>query len=445
MSVDLQGETTELLQQLIRNGCVNDGSPDSGNERRNADTLADLLTGAGLEVQRFTPHGERTSIVARIEGWDPTAPKVCLMGHTDVVPFNASGWREDPLGGELIDGEVWGRGAIDMLNLTASMAVAVRHLARSGFRPRGDLIYFGVADEEAMGTWGAKWMCEHHWDAIACDYVLTELGGWSVHGPAGHKVGISVGEKGLSWRRLRIKGTPGHGSMPFGADNALVKAAEVVRRVAAYRPRARIDKVWRAQVEAAALPDALKAALLDPERIFEALEQLPPKAARHLHACCHTTFSPNVAHGGVKTNVIPDLVELDIDIRTVPGTSAEDVNAHLREALGEALFAEVEVISMIDHPATASPLDTPMWEALTRQLKVAYPAAEFLPELLVGGTDARFFRDRGVVGYGTGLFVPSVTMEEFGSRFHGHDERIDVTSLGLCANLWTGVVKDLLG
>ncbi|MBX9606137.1 MAG: M20/M25/M40 family metallo-hydrolase [Gammaproteobacteria bacterium] len=445
MSASLQGETTELLQQLIRNGCVNDGTPDSGNERRNADTLADLLTGAGLEVQRFTPQGERTSIVARIEGWDPTAPKVCLMGHTDVVPFNASGWREDPLGGELIDGEVWGRGAIDMLNLTASMAVAVRHLARSGFRPRGDLIYFGVADEEAMGTWGAKWMCEHHWDAIACDYVLTELGGWSVQGPAGHKVGISVGEKGLAWRKLRIKGTPGHGSMPLGADNALIKAAEVIRRIAAYRPRARIDSVWRAQVEAARLPDDLKAALLDPERIFAALEQLPPAAAKHLHACCHTTFSPNVAHGGVKANVIPDLVEVDVDIRTVPGTTAEDVDNHLREALGDALFAEVEVISMVDHEATLSPLDTPMWDALSRQLKVAYPAAEFLPQLLVGGTDARFFRDRGVVGYGTGLFVPNVTMEEFGSRFHGHNERIDVTSLGLCANLWTGVVKDLLG
>lgn len=445
MSVNLEGETTELLQQLIRNGCVNDGTPDSGGERRNADTLADLLTGAGLEVQRFTPRGDRTSIVARIEGWDPTAPRVCLMGHTDVVPFNAAGWREDPLGGELIDGEVWGRGAIDMLNLTASMAVAVRQLARSGFRPRGDLVYFGVADEEAMGVLGAKWMCEHHWDAIACDYVLTEMGGWSVHGAAGHKVGISVGEKGLAWRRLRIKGTPGHGSMPFGADNALVKAAEVIRRIAAYRPRARIDHIWRAQVEAARLPEELKAALLDPERVFAALEQLPPMAAKHLHACCHTTFSPNVAHGGVKANVIPDLVELDVDIRTVPGTTPEDVQNHLREALGEALFAEVEIIPVVDHPASISPLDTPMWNALSRQVKSVYPDAEFLPELLIGATDARFFRDKGVVGYGTGLFDRNVTLEEFASRFHGHNERIDTTSLGLCANLWTGVVKDLLG
>ena len=443
MTSTLQGQTTELLQQLIRNGCVNDGTPDSGGERRNADLLAGVLEGAGLEVERFTPRSDRTSIVARIEGSDPTAPKVCLMGHTDVVPFNAAGWLEDPLGGELIKGEVWGRGAVDMLNLTASMAVAVRHLARSNFRPKGDLIYFGVADEEAMGVWGAKWMAEHHWDAIACDYVLTEMGGWSVHGPSGHKIGISIGEKGLAWRRLRIKGTPGHGSMPFGADNALIKAAEIIRRVARYRPRAQINDLWRAQVAAAQLPDELKTTLLDPARVWEACERLPAATARHAHACTHTTFSPNVAHAGSKINVIPDLVELDIDIRTVPGTTSEDVTAHLREALGD-LFDEVELLPMFDHPASISPTDTPMWDALRRQVRTVYPGAEFLPELIIGATDARFFRDKGVVGYGTGLFDRGVTLAEFASRFHGHNERIDVNSLGLCTDLWVGVVKDLL-
>ena len=233
--------------------------------------------------------------------------------------------------------------------------------------------------------------------------------------------------------------------MPFGADNALVKAAEVIRRLSVYRPRARIDNIWRAQVEATNLPDDLKAALLDPERIWEACERLPHAAAKHFHACSHTTFSPNVCHGGVKANVIPDLVELDIDIRTVPGTTAQDVNDHLREALGEVLFAEVEVESLIDHGATVSSLVTPLWDVLTRQVQAVYPNAEFLPQLLIGGTDARFFRDKGVVGYGTGLFEQGVTLEEFASRFHGHNERIDTTSLGLCTNLWTGVVKDLLG
>ena len=450
MAGELTAETTELLRQLIRNACVNDGMPDSGDERRNADLLQTYLEGAGLEVQRFTSRGDRTSIVARIEGTDPTAPKVCLMGHTDVVPVSPAGWHNDPFGGEVLtnaDGvdEVWGRGAVDMLNITSSMAVAVRALATSGFRPRGDLIYFGVADEEAGGVWGAKWMLDEHWGALACDYVLTEMGGWSVNGPTGHRVGISVGEKGIAWRRIRVTGTPGHGSMPFGADNALLTAAEVVRRIGLYRPKAHIDDVFRAQIAASSFDDDTKAALLDPARVWAMLETLPVPEARRLHACAHTTFSPNVLHGGTKTNVIPDTVDIDVDIRTVPGTTADDVNAHLREALGDDLFASVEVSAIFNDESSISPMGNPMWDAMTRQLHAVYPTAEWLPELIVGATDARFFREKGVVSYGTGLFSPGVTMADFAARFHGHDERVDVASLGLCTDYWTGIVTDLLG
>src|SRR4051812_31613182 len=239
MANELTGATTELLQTLIRNQCVNDGTPESGEEVRNAELLETYLSGAGIGIERFESMPGRGSIVARIEGSDPSAPTLCLMGHTDVVPVNPAGWSRDPFGGELIDGEVWGRGAIDMLNITASMAVAFRDLARSGWKPKGTLIYFGVADEEAGGTWGAEWMCNNEWDAIRSDYVLTEMGGWSA---VGHddvrRVVVNTGEKGIGWRRLRVTGTPAHGSMPFGADNALVKAAEVIRRLSQYRPKA---------------------------------------------------------------------------------------------------------------------------------------------------------------------------------------------------------------
>src|SRR5262249_51519203 len=205
------------------------------------------------------------------------------------------GWSRDPFGGELVDGEVWGRGAIDMLNLTSSMAVAFRHLAEGGFRPKGTLVYFGVADEEAGGAWGAEWMVDRHWDAVGSDYVLTEAGGWSILGNDGtRRVVVNVGEKGIAWRRLRVKGTPSHGSMPFGADNALVKAAEVVRRIAAYRPAAHLDDLWRAQVEVLPLPDEQKAGLLDPRRVWDTIAQLPPPLARRCHAATHPSFSPNV-------------------------------------------------------------------------------------------------------------------------------------------------------
>lgn len=443
-------ETTELLQTLIRNACVNDGTDDSGQESRNADVLQTYLEGAGLDVARFESRPGRASVVARIEGSDPTAPSLCLMGHTDVVPVSPEGWHHDPFGGEVIrsaDGtdEVWGRGAIDMLNLTSSMAVAFRHLASSGFRPRGDLVYFGVADEEAGGAWGAEWMFDHHPDAVDATYCLTELGGWSSIDHHGHRaVVVNIGEKGLAWRRLRVHGTPGHGSMPFGADNALVKAAAVVDRLASHRTAPTISDVWRAQVEASGFTDDVRAALLDPDRLDGALDGLPVAVARSCHALTHTTISPNVAHGGQKTNTIPDAVDVEVDIRTVPGTTRADVEAMLAEVLGD-LAAHVEIVELQHSDATISAQDTPLWDVLARQTQVAYPGSRLVPGVVVGGTDARFYRDRGRVAYGAGLFSAGMDMATFGSRFHGHDERIDVASLGLATDFWIGVARDLVG
>ena len=161
----LTDRTVELLQVMIRNECVNDGTVDSGHESRNADALAAVVAGPSVDIERFEPVPGRASIVGRIAGSDPEAPSLCLMGHTDVVPVRADGWRHDPFGGEIIDGEVWGRGAVDMLNLTASMAVAFRQLADDAaagrFRPTGDLIFFGVADEESGSAQGARWMADH--------------------------------------------------------------------------------------------------------------------------------------------------------------------------------------------------------------------------------------------------------------------------------------------
>src|SRR5262249_53184666 len=154
-------QSTELLRTLIKNACVNDGTPQSGHESRSVDALEDFFAGSGLAVERRQSMPGRMGLTARIEGRDAGAPRLLLMGHTDVVPVNPSGWQRDPFGGELVDGIVWGRGAIDMLNLTATMAVATRRLARSGFRPRGTLIYLAVADEEAGGTLGAGYLTEH--------------------------------------------------------------------------------------------------------------------------------------------------------------------------------------------------------------------------------------------------------------------------------------------
>jgi len=443
-STTLTGASTELLQALIRSECVNDGTPDSGGEVRNVDLLRAYLEGPGVELATFESRPGRTSLVARMEGSDPSAATVCLMGHTDVVPVNRDGWSRDPFGGELIDGEVWGRGALDMLYQTATQAVAFRELARTGFRPKGTLIYFAVADEEAGGTWGAKWMVDHHWDAIGCDYLLTELAGVALPAADGtRRVTVTVAEKGIAWRRLRITGRPGHGSMPFGADNAIVTASEIVRRLHAYRPAAGLDDVWRATIAAYEFEPELTARLLDPTAVYDALHELHPDTATMLHACSHTTFSPNVVHGGVKTNVIPDTVELDVDVRTLPGVTGDEVDAALREAIGD-LADRVQISRLIDDQSTASGYDNAMWDSLTRRVQAAYPGSTLLPQLEIGATDSRFFRAKGTVAYGTGLFSPNVTFEDMISRFHGHDERIDVESLGLSTDLWLGVARELL-
>lgn len=441
---ELTAQTTELLQVMIRNECVNDGTVESGEEIRNSDLLETYLEGAGLDVEHYDAAEGRRSVVARIEGSDPEAPSLCLMGHTDVVPVSPSGWTQDPFSGDLIDGEVWGRGAIDMLCLTSSMAVAFKHLAMAGFKPKGDLIYFGVADEEAGGALGAGWVIDHARDAIACDYVLTESGGTTTHTRDGTALSITVAEKGLGWHRLRVHGTPGHGSMPYGTDNALIKAAEVVRRLADYRPTPEIHDLWKIQVENLPYDDDTRAALLDPSRLDEAIAALPNQLkARQLHACSHTTFSPNVMHGGQKTNVIPDEVEIEVDIRTLPGQTTEDVDAHLREALGD-MYDQLDVESIHRDVSTESSTDTPLYSIITDIFQKARPGSTVQPSITVGGTDARFFRQIGATAYGAGLFSPAVTYETFSERFHGHDERVDVESLALNTQLWIEVSKKLL-
>ena len=370
------------------------------------------------------------------------------MGHTDVVPVTRKNWTRDPFGGELVNGEVWGRGAVDMLNLTASQAVALRALARrpGGWRPRGTLVYLACADEEAGGTLGAGHVCARHWDSLRANYLLTENGGTVSRG-ANHgelNVTVHVGEKGVAWRRLRVRGTPGHGSMPYGADNALVKAAQVVGRLAEYRPSPYVDELWNGFVSSLSLDPEVKAALIDPSRLDEAIASLSTGMAKYAWSATHTTFSPTVCHGGVKTNVIPDVVDVEVDIRTVPGDSEDEVRRHLDKALG-GLADEVEVEKLFSKPASMSPIATPLWEVLGRVVDGHYPGARLMPRMIVGFTDAPYFREKGAVGYGFGLFSRTLTAEAMAGRFHGNDERIDVESLALTTQAWLDVCEQFLG
>jgi acetylornithine deacetylase/succinyl-diaminopimelate desuccinylase-like protein len=434
-------ETTDLLQHLIRNQCVNDGTVASGHEVRSTDLLASYLQSPGVALKRYEPEPGRGSLVLRIEGSDPSAPSLHLMAHIDVVPVNPAGWRHDPFGGELIDGEVWGRGAIDMLDITASMAVAVRRLLQSGFRPKGTLVYSAMADEEARGTYGAEWLIDHAWDDVKTDYLLTEFGGMRVPIGSGHKLAVLTGEKGSQWTRLRVRGTPGHGSMPYRSDNAVVKAGEVITRIGRYHAPARLDGLWRSFVDALGLSPVVRTLLTNSRTLGPAIDRAP--APSYLYSITHTTFSPNIAHGGVKVNIIPDSAEIDIDIRTIVGDDGEPVREMLRDATGD-LWKDVEIVHEVSSPATESALDTPLWRVLARTTTAIVPGAALVPILTMAATDARFFRKKGVVSYGYGLLSDRIPFGDFMKMFHANDERVDVESLRLMTELWERVARDFL-
>jgi acetylornithine deacetylase/succinyl-diaminopimelate desuccinylase-like protein len=440
-----QLDVVDLIQRMIRNECVNDGSAESGHERRSVDLLRSELDGSGVDFEVYEPVAGRASLVGRIEGSDPSAPSLCWLGHTDVVPANPDTWSRDPFGGELVEGEVWGRGAVDMLNITASMAVAFDRLARGGFRPKGTLVLAAVADEEALGSHGAGWLAEHETDAVKCDYLITESGGIPLDGPAGRRLPVMVGEKGSCWCRLRIHGEAGHASQPLRTDNALVTAAAVVGRLASFRLAAQIHEAWRQFIGGMGWPAEIENLLLDPDRIEGLLDVMPDLGmARQAHACTHLTIAPTIVHGGTKINVIPDTVELELDIRTLPGQGETEVRALLAEAIGD-LWPKVEVLFMVDDPASASPAGTPLWGAMEKVSERFHPGAPLVPFFSVGATDARFFRRLGTTAYGYGMFSEKLSFEQFAVMFHGDDERVDVESLEMSAAMFEQLAREFLG
>jgi acetylornithine deacetylase/succinyl-diaminopimelate desuccinylase-like protein len=254
---------------------------------------------------------------------------------------------------------------------------------------------------------------------------------------------VIVGEKGSYWCRITVRGTPGHASQPFRTDNALVTASEIVKRLAEYRPPTQIHETWRRFIEGVDFGPEWNANLLNQDTLADFCEELPIGLARQAHACTHTTFAPTVMHGGTKTNVIPDHVTLEVDIRTLPGQSGADALALLREALGD--LADAVDIESHDDPSTESPMDTPLWDCLARVSGRLCEGSALIPSMMAGATDNRFFRRAGSVGYGFGLFSQRLDYEDYATMFHGNDEKVDQESLALSTQLWEAVARDLVG
>ena len=424
----MTSQVISLLQTLIQNACVNDGSKESGHEHRSVATLLEFF---GVEGEIFEPAPGRQSLIYRITGTDPDAPSLALVPHLDVVPVDPAGWTQKPFAAEILDGFVFGRGAVDMLNVTAAMALAVRPYVIGDLKPRGDLLFVATADEEGGGRYGASALVEQRWDLVHIDYLLTEVAYPPPAAASEPIIPVSIGEKGAFWSILTASGTPGHGSAPYQSDNALRKMVEALHGIFESSTPVSISTEWANFVEALGLDDDVAEALTDADRVDGAIDRLAvtdPLFARYVHAVTHLTVSPNMLDAGMKANIIADGAKAAVDIRSLPGMDRSFVDSYLFKAMGNARD-DIDVAPVMDMESNISPVENPLWDAIRNSVEDLEGHRNLLPTLMNVATDARFWRPKGTVAYGVGLFDDRMTFSEMLALFHGHDERVSVESV----------------
>jgi len=435
-------ETIRLLSELIQNKCVNP----PGNEMKSIQTVQRILHEHDIESQVFESAPNRGNLVARIPGTG-SGPKLMFgPAHVDVVPVeNVDAWHEDPFSGIVKDGYVWGRGAWDMLFIVAAQVQAFIRLHEEGFQPRGDLILLVVCDEEALGKYGAGWMVKNHLELVKTDYAVTESGGMSF---APGKITFMSGEKGLAWKRMSFKGESGHGSMPFGRDNAIVKMAKAVTRISNYNPPI-TTKYLRDTADGLELGFVQHLMFTNPWLLPLTLNRFKsqaPTLARYMYSVSSMTISPNIANGGVKVNVVPEKASIDLDIRPLPGQDNEYIMSQLRQALGPlAEEAEIEDLPSDEGPfmsiGNSSPSRSDFVDAMEKAVRNEIPNATLVPLIFPATTDCRFLREVGAEVYGFSLFDPETGVHDLS---HGVNERVGIKTLDLTQKVYYHLARDFL-
>ena len=417
-TLTLRDEVTDLLQRLIRIDTVNP----PGNETSAAELLREYLESNGVACELYARVPERANLVARIAGAGD-GPRLAFLSHTDTVLAEPSEWQLDPWSGELRDGEVWGRGALDMKGQVAASAVALASLARDGFEPAGDLIFIAAADEEVGTGFGLSWLCREHAEAVRAEYALNEGGGDRLEFGGQVLYMCATAEKMSSPFRLRVHGRSGHASMPAIADNALLQAAKLVDRLGELVLEPRLEPeteaflVAASGAEAPAARDALAAA-----------REMHPLGAELLQPLLAMTVAPTMIEASRQRNVIPAQCEVTVDCRLLPGQGQAEAEQIIRAQLGGDGY-EFEWLEA--HGGTRSPLQTPLWDVVAEFVPETEPGAKAAPILVPGFTDSHWMRAAfGTVAYG---FFPMRTMEaELALRLiHSADERAAVDDLEL--------------
>ncbi|MEU9449280.1 M20/M25/M40 family metallo-hydrolase [Streptomyces sp. NPDC048277] len=415
-----EDEVVDLCRELIRFDTSNYGDHSGPGERKAAEWVAEKLAEVGLDPEIFESHPGRASTVARIEGADPTRPALLIHGHLDVVPANADDWTHHPFSGEVTDGCVWGRGAVDMKDMDAMTLAVVRDRLRSGRKPPRDIVLAFLADEEAGGTYGARYLVDHHPGLFeGVTEAISEVGGFSFTVNEQRRLYlIQTAEKGMHWMKLKVAGTAGHGSM-IHRDNAITELSEAVARLGRHEFPVRVTKTTRAFLDE--LGDALGTEL-DPEDMQSTLARLGG-IAKLIGATLSNTANPTQLNAGYKVNVIPGEATAHVDGRFLPGHE-EEFLADLDRILGPNVVRE----DVHSDKALETSFDGALVEAMQSSLLAEDPTAKAVPYMLSGGTDAKSFDDLGIRGFG---FAPLKLPPEldFAGMFHGVDERVPVDGL----------------
>ncbi|GAA3972136.1 M20/M25/M40 family metallo-hydrolase [Actinomadura viridis] len=413
-------EVVQLCQELIRIDTSNPGDHSGPGERVAAEYVAEKLAEVGVESRIFESHPKRASLVARIEGEDPSRDALLLHGHLDVVPARKEDWTHDPFGGEIADGCVWGRGAVDMKDMDAMILAVVRKRLREGRKPPRDVVLAFLADEEAGGKWGAQYLVKEHPELFeGCTEAVGEVGGFSLTVPGDRRMYlIETAEKGIGWMELTARGTAGHGSMVH-PDNAVTALAEAVGRLGSHEFPIRLTKAVRAFLERACMAYGVE---FDPDEPEKCLAEIGP-LARMIGATLRHTLNPTRLDAGYKTNVIPQEARAQVDGRFLPGHEA-DFFATVDELLGPDVQRD---FVHYDH-AVETEYEGALVAAMEEALLSEDPGALPVPYCLSGGTDAKSFARLGMRCFG---FAPLRLPPEldFSGMFHGVDERVPVDGL----------------
>jgi acetylornithine deacetylase/succinyl-diaminopimelate desuccinylase-like protein len=424
-----EGEAmVELLRALLRFDTTNP----PGNEAECIAFLADHLRGLGVEPEVLSPSPSRANLVARVPGGDGGRPPLLLNGHVDVVVADAGRWRHPPFAGEVHDGAIWGRGAVDMKHMVAMSVAVVALLARLGVSLRRDLKLAVVADEEAGCAAGSAWLVDHHPDKVRAGHALGEVGGATSYLGGRPFYPIQVAEKGVAWLRATATGVSGHGSIPRG-DNAVVRLSEFLSRVGRHRlpvhPSPELRRFLAALAAVRGAPAQTVMPLLLRRRLSDVVLRQAvrdPGMARLVTALLRNTASPTVVRAGHKTNVIPARAEAELDGRIAVGSSEAELMAELRALAGPGI--ELELVAP-SHPPTVSSPDSELFDVIAAVVAEHHPGATAVPAVTPGFTDAKYWSRLGTTCYGFAPVRLEPTDPDFASLFHGDDERVPVAGL----------------